>query len=103
MAFLPFLHRVAAREDLSRQDAREAMSLILDGGATTAQIAAFLVALKMKGETAEEVLGFATAMRERSETVDAGLNGEALIDTCGTGGGALRTFNISTVSAFVVA
>jgi anthranilate phosphoribosyltransferase len=103
MAFLPFLHRVAARDNLTRHDAREAMCLILDGGATTAQIAAFLVALKMKGETSEEVLGFATAMRERSETVEVGFNGEALIDTCGTGGGSLCTFNISTVAAFVVA
>lgn len=79
------------------------MSLILAGGATTAQIAAFLVALKMKGETPEEVLGFALAMRERSERVDAGVNGEALLDTCGTGGDLLGTFNISTVAAFVAA
>jgi anthranilate phosphoribosyltransferase len=103
MAFLPFLHRVAGREHLTRNDARAAMLLILDGAASTAQIAAFLVALKMKGETPDEVFGFAQAMRERSETVDAELNGEALIDTCGTGGGTLRTFNISTVAAFVVA
>jgi anthranilate phosphoribosyltransferase len=103
MAFLAFLHRVAARQNLDRHDAREAMSLILAGQATTPQIAAFLVALKMKGETPDEVLGFATAMRERSERVDPGLNGETFIDTCGTGGGSLRTFNISTVAAFVVA
>jgi anthranilate phosphoribosyltransferase len=103
MAFLPFLHRVTAKEDLPRDHAYEAMSLILEGGATTAQIAAFLVALKMKGETSDELLGFATAMRERAEPVDAGVNGEALIDTCGTGGDALGTFNISTVAAFVVA
>lgn len=103
MAFLAFLHRVAARRNLSRHDAREAMSLILAGDATTPQIAAFLVALKMKGETPDEVLGFATAMRERSERVDPGLNGEPFVDTCGTGGGELRTFNISTVAAFVVA
>ncbi len=103
MAFLPFLHRVAGHENLSQDDAREAMGLILDGAATTAQIAAFLVALKMKGEVADEVLGFAEAMRARSETVDTGLGGEALIDTCGTGGGALKTFNVSTIAAFVVA
>ncbi len=103
MAFLSFLHRVAARENLTRENAEQAMSLILDGQATTAQIAAFLVALKMKGETSQELLGFAAAMRERSEKVDAGLNGEALIDTCGTGGGSHATFNISTVAAFVVA
>ncbi len=103
MAFLSFLHRVAAREDLSRDDALQAMSLILDGDATTAQIAAFLVALKMKGETSEEMLGFAAAMRERSARVDAQIGDEALVDTCGTGGDALGTFNISTVAAFVAA
>jgi anthranilate phosphoribosyltransferase len=103
MAFLAFLHRVVSRGNLTRESAHQAMSLILDGQATTAQISAFLIALKMKGETWEEVLGFATAMRERSERVDAGLNGEALIDTCGTGGGSAATFNISTVAAFVVA
>jgi anthranilate phosphoribosyltransferase len=103
MAFIPFLHRVAACENLAREDAHQAMSLILEGQATTAQIAAFLVALKMKGETSDEVLGFAMAMRERSERVEAAAGGEALIDTCGTGGDCLGTFNISTVAAFVVA
>ncbi len=103
MPFLPFLHRVAANEDLSRADAREAMSLILEGDATTPQIAAFLVALKMKGETSDEVLGFATAMRERAEVVDAQVPGETLLDTCGTGGDSLGTFNISTIAAFVAA
>jgi anthranilate phosphoribosyltransferase len=103
MAFLPFLHRVTARQDLPRADAHEAMSLILDGAVTTPQIAAFLVALKMKGETPEEVLGFANAMRDRSERVNVDVNGETLIDTCGTGGDSLGTFNVSTVAAFVVA
>lgn len=103
MAFLPFLHRVAARGDLTRDSAREAMSLILAGEATTAQIAAFLVALKMKGETPDEVVGFASAMRELSARVDVQLDGESLIDTCGTGGDARGTFNISTVAAFVAA
>lgn len=103
MAFLPLLHRVVACEDLTAETAREAMSLILEGEVTTAQIAAFLVALKMKGETPEEVLGFALAMREHAVKVDAGLPGEALIDTCGTGGDTHGTFNVSTVAAFVVA
>jgi anthranilate phosphoribosyltransferase len=104
MAFLQFLHRVSAHENLNRDDAREAMSLVLDGAATTAQIAAFLVALKMKGETAEEVLGFASAMRDRVAAVDVPSEGGApLIDTCGTGGDPLGTFNISTVAAFVAA
>jgi len=103
MSFLPFLHRAANRENLTASDAQRAMELILSGDATTAQIAGFLVALRMKGETADEILGFARAMRERSTKVLAGLNGEALLDTCGTGGDGSNTFNISTVSAFVVA
>lgn len=101
--FLPYLHKIAARENLSAAESREAMLAILNGEATTPQISAFLVALRTKGETAEEVLGFARAMREKSARVDAGLVGEALLDTCGTGGDGGATFNISTVAAFVVA
>lgn len=101
---LPYLHRVAARENLSAEDARGAMLGILSGEASTAQIAAFLVGLRTKGETSEELLGFAQAMREKSTRVDPGLNGEALLDTCGTGGSdGPPTFNISTIAAFVVA
>jgi anthranilate phosphoribosyltransferase len=101
---LPFLHRVAARENLSAADAREAMLTILSGVATTAQIAAFLVALRTKGETADELLGFARAMREKVEHVDAGSGAGPLLDTCGTGGAdGPVTFNISTVVAFAVA
>ncbi len=103
MSFLPFLHRTASRENLSASDAQHAMELILAGEATTAQIAGFLVALRMKGETPDEILGFARAMRERSTKVLPNLNGEVLIDTCGTGGDGQNTFNISTVAAFVVA
>src|SRR5918911_1213328 len=99
MTFLPYLHRVAGGGDLTRDDARAAMSAILEGLATTAQIAAFLVALKMKGETPDEVLGFATAMREHSAPIDPQLDSEPLVDTCGTGGDSLGTFNISTVAA----
>jgi anthranilate phosphoribosyltransferase len=103
MAFLQFLHRVAGRDDLTRESAHEAMSLILSGEVTTAQIAAFLVALKMKGETPEEVVGFASAMREASAHVEMGPDSEPLLDIVGTGGDARGTFNISTVAAFVVA
>ncbi|MEO8126015.1 MAG: anthranilate phosphoribosyltransferase [Bryobacteraceae bacterium] len=102
MPFLAFLHRAASRENLTALDAQQAMELILSGQATTAQIAAFLIALRMKGETPDEILGFARAMRERSASVMPKLNGEALIDTCGTGGDGQNTFNISTVTAFVV-
>jgi anthranilate phosphoribosyltransferase len=98
---LPYLHRVAARENLSSDDARLAMLAILSGDATTAQIAGFLIGLHTKGETADELLGFALAMREKATRVDAGP--EPLLDTCGTGGDGGRTFNISTIAAFVVA
>ncbi len=103
MPLLDYLHRVSARENLSAADARAALEAIFEGQSTTAQVAAFLVALKMKGETPEELLGFAQAMRERVARVDCGLNGAPLIDTCGTGGVPASTFNISTIAAFVVA
>jgi anthranilate phosphoribosyltransferase len=100
---LPYLHRVAEREDLSAADAHTAMLGILSGDATVAQVAAFLVALRMKGETAAELTGFARAMREKSHRVDVALDGEPLLDTCGTGGDGGCTFNISTIAAFVTA
>jgi anthranilate phosphoribosyltransferase len=79
------------------------MNAILNGEATTAQIAAFLVALRMKGETGEELYGFARAMRARAARVDCGHSIDPLLDTCGAGGDQTGTFNISTVVAFVVA
>jgi len=100
MSLLPFLHRVSNGGSLSAEDAYQAMSVLLEGGATESLTAAFLVALKMKGETAEELTGFARAMRERVIFVDAG---EDVIDTCGTGGDGADTFNISTVAALVMA
>ena len=101
---LPFLHKIAAGEDLSAVEAREAMLVVLGGSATTPQISAFLMGLHMKGETAEELLGFARAMREKTTRIDACPGDpQPLLDTCGTGGGAVSTFNISTVAAFVVA
>ena len=103
MTLLSFLEIVVAKRDLDAAQAREAMLSILDGGASTAQIAAFLVALRMKGETAAEVVGFARAMREKAARVDPGPDTRPLVDTCGTGGDGAGTFNISTVTAFVVA
>jgi anthranilate phosphoribosyltransferase len=102
MSLLPYLQRVVSRENLTPSDAHQAMLAILGGESSTAQIAAFLIALRMKGETAEELLGFARAMREKATRVDPGLNGESLLDTCGTGGEGASTFNISTVAALVV-
>lgn len=103
MPLVPFLHRVTARENLSAEDAHKAMEIILSGDATNAQIAAYAVALRMKGETAGELLGSARAMRERAHKVEPSPSAVPLIDTCGTGGEGPSTFNISTVAAFVVA
>ncbi len=103
MSLLPYLHRVAAGESLEAGDARSALLTVLDGEASTAQVAAFLVALKMKGETAAELTGFARAMREKVVRVETGLDPSSLLDTCGTGGDGVSTFNISTVAAFVTA
>ncbi len=85
---------------LSMDQAREAMGAVMDGEATPAQLAAFLVALRMRGETIEELAGFAAAMRERVVRVEAPAG---TIDTCGTGGDRSGTFNISTAAALVVA
>jgi anthranilate phosphoribosyltransferase len=103
MLLLPYLIRLVAEENLPAADAEAAMQIILRGEATHTQIAAFLIALKMKGETVEELVGFARAMRQMAVPIDAGLGGAALLDTCGTGGDGCDTFNISTVAAFVVA
>ena len=103
---------VVDRRHLTRTEAAAAMEAIMSGAATDAQIAAFLTALRMKGETVEELIGFAQVMRQKAVRVRtatdevAGLSGtdrEMLIDTCGTGGDAAGTFNVSTATAFVVA
>ena len=100
------------RRDLTRIEAAAAMDAIMSGAATNAQIAAFLTALRMKGETIEELIGFAQVMRQKVARVRtradevAGLTGtdrEMLIDTAGTGGDASGSFNVSTATAFVVA
>ncbi len=103
MSLLPYLHRIVRRENLPENDARSAMAVVLAGEATTPQIVAFLVALVMKGETVDEVVGFARAMRAAANRVDAGPGEGPLLDTCGTGGDCASTFNISTIAAFVVA
>jgi anthranilate phosphoribosyltransferase len=107
------LHCIANhRQSLSRQQAREVMTEILGGKATDAQIAALLVALHMKGETVEEIVGFAEAIRAaatplpltRDSALDvSGTERDALVDTCGTGGDTSGTFNISTATALTVA
>ncbi|MBM3776503.1 MAG: anthranilate phosphoribosyltransferase [Acidobacteria bacterium] len=103
MELTAHLHRLVERENLTREAAEEAMQAILEGRARAAEIAAFLVALRMKGETVDELVGFARAMRRAAEPVDPGLEGEPLLDTCGTGGDARGTFNVSTLAALVAA
>jgi anthranilate phosphoribosyltransferase len=100
MSLLPFLHRASSGEHLTADEAYQAMSALLTGSSSDSLIAAFLVALKMKGETAAELAGFARAMRERMIAVDAGAD---VVDTCGTGGDGSGTFNISTAAALVMA
>lgn len=103
MSLLPYMERVAERESLSSADAEAAMHRILSGQATGPQIAAFLMAMRMKGSTVNELVGFARAMRQMAERVEVSLPGERLLDTCGTGGSRDGTFNISTLAAFVAA
>ncbi len=90
--------------DLAQGQAEAAMDEIMDGLATPAQIGGYLTALRMKGETVDEIAGSARSMRAHVVKVNAGLvPGEILVDTCGTGGDGAHTFNISTTTAFVVA
>lgn len=106
------IRRVVEGQHLSRSEAESVMNEIMTGNATDAQIAAFLTALRMKCETVEELIGFATVIREKASPVRprrivaasfSGTDREMLVDTCGTGGDATGTFNISTATAFVVA
>lgn len=93
--------KVITNTDLSREESAVTLKQIMQGDCTEAQIAGLLVALRMKGETIDEITGFATTMREMSSKVPT--NTYPLIDTCGTGGDGSGSFNISTTSAFVVA
>lgn len=115
---LDALHRIANHaQSLGRGEARDVMSEVLNGTCSDAQIAALLVALRMKGETVEEIVGFAEAIRAAAaplpirgtEALDVSGTGrdalaeESLVDTSGTGGDASGTFNISTATALVTA
>lgn len=90
---------VSDKQDLSFEQALQAMNYIMDGKATDAQIAGFLIALKMKTETAEEIAAFAKAMRLHADKV---IGGEKALDIVGTGGDMADTFNVSTTSAIVI-
>lgn len=95
------LKALVAGQDLSLAQTRSLFNQIMDGELTEAQIAAVLVALAAKGETVPEITGAAMAMRKHAVKIDAG--GREVIDTCGTGGTGLNTFNISTAAALVAA
>src|SRR3989344_3520946 len=95
------IRAVIERRDLTGDEMREVMRLIMTGQATPSQIGGFLIGLRMKGETVEEIAAAACVMRELATHV--GVGGPHLVDTCGTGGDGASTFNISTASAFVVA
>ncbi|NLN39360.1 MAG: anthranilate phosphoribosyltransferase [Smithella sp.] len=95
------IDKVIRRIDLPQQEMTSAMDEIMSGIATPAQIASFITALRMKGETVEELTGAARSMRRKSARVNACAT--TIVDTCGTGGDNLNTFNISTTTAFVVA
>jgi anthranilate phosphoribosyltransferase len=96
-----YLERVIAGDHLSQQDMESAFDIIMSGDATSVQIAGFLIALRMKGETSEELAGGALSMRKHAVQIDVGnLN---VVDTCGTGGDNSNTFNISTTAGFVAA
>jgi anthranilate phosphoribosyltransferase len=95
------LNAVVTNQDLSESEMTSVMETIMTGGATEAQIGGFLVALRMKGETIDEITAAARVMRKLATKVE--VKGDNLVDTCGTGGDGANIFNVSTASAFVVA
>lgn len=99
--FKDLLNKVVRGESLTEAEAAGAMEEIMEGGATPAQIAGLLTALKLKGETIDEITGFARVMRKKATPVRS--SHPLLVDTCGTGGDGANTFNISTVTALVMA
>ena len=99
----PYIAKAITRTDLTAPEAREAMNIIMTGQATQAQIGAYLVALRMKGETIEEITGSARAMRLNALKVELADRTTPIYDTAGTGGDGMHTFNISTAAAFVIA
>jgi anthranilate phosphoribosyltransferase len=93
--------RLVGGHNLSRAETAAVMNEVADGGATPAQVGAFLASLRLKGETVDEIAGAAEVMRQRADVVH--VSREIFVDTCGTGGDGSNTFNISTTAAFAVA
>ncbi len=96
------IQKLIEEKNLTFEESQEIMREIMSGKAVNTQIAAFLTALRMKGETVDELRAFATVMREHCQRIHPRVEGR-LVDTCGTGGDKIKTFNISTAAAFVVA
>jgi anthranilate phosphoribosyltransferase len=96
------IQKLVDGKNLTYEESGEAMSEIMSGKTTNSQISAFLTALRMKGETVEEITAFARVMRENCRRIHPNVNGR-LLDTCGTGGDKTKTFNVSTISAFIIA
>ena len=107
--------KVVTRQDLSEVEMTRVMEVIMSGGATEAQIGAFITALRIKGETVAEITAAARVMRDKATRIpiqnglidldrdEINVDWETVVDTCGTGGDATSTFNVSTTTAFVVA
>ena len=96
------IQQLADHKDLSFETAKQSMREIMEGEATAAQIGAFLISLRMKGETVDEITALATTMKEHSVRISPHVQGR-IVDTCGTGGDLLKTFNVSTTAAFISA
>lgn len=96
-----YIQKIVDRNDLTENEASQAMKIIMEGEATQAQIGSFITALRMKGETVDEVVGLAKTMREKALRINPKV--DFSVDTCGTGGDKSNTFNISTAAAFVAA
>ena len=99
----PFIAKAINRTDLTAEEAQEAMNIIMTGQATPAQIGAYLIALRMKGETIPEITGSVRAMRANAVKVQLMHTDEPVYDIVGTGGDGAHTFNISTAAAFILA
>ncbi|OGW25252.1 MAG: anthranilate phosphoribosyltransferase, partial [Nitrospinae bacterium RIFCSPLOWO2_12_FULL_47_7] len=95
------LCKVVEQQNLSEDEMTAVMNQIMEGGVEAALMAAFLTALRMKGESVGEIVGAAKSMREKADKLN--VSADPIVDTCGTGGDGARTFNISTATAFVVA
>ncbi len=96
-----YIELLLQKKDLSFEQATELLDIIFEGGVSDVQVAAFLTAMRIKGATAPELAGLAKSLREHAVTVNADIDN--LVDTCGTGGGVVKTCNVSTASAIVAA